>query len=295
MELRHLRYFVAVAESLNFRRAADALNVSQPPLSKQIRDLEYELGADLFIREKRSIFLTSEGKAFLKAAKDILKAAAKAKSLVQGIKQGVAGRLHINFMSSAAAGLLQSIVRDFKTLYPKVDIRLFQSTVTQIITDLNDGNIDIGFVRLPVSLPENLQSVTILREDYYIALPEDHRLTAKETVKPEDLADENLITFPRHTAPGSFDELIAIFHKRNISPRIVQEAAPEQLTIAGLVAAGVGVSIVPACMSNIKIPGLVHRPLLGGENKTGIAVLSPLKPDTVTANFLACLHKDISE
>lgn len=286
MELRHLRYFIAVADALSFRKAAETLHISQPPLSQQIMNLEQELGVSLFLREKNRIKLTPEGALFLDRAKAILADAAAAARETRAAAKGETGTLHIHFISSASAGMLQERVMKFKKAWPKVVITLSQSTGEQIITDVLEERIDIGFVRTPVTCPKEVEQKLILREDHIIALPARHPLTRKKSLSPKDLQHEKLIIYPRTGGAEVFDDVISIFRESGISPTIIQEA-PEQLTTAGLVAAGMGYSIVPACMMNIKVPGIVHRPFTGGKNRTGIALVFRKQRNAVVENFIS--------
>ena len=285
MELRHLRYFVTVADLLSFRKAAETLHISQPPLSQQIQDLERELGTDLFIRDKRTIRLTESGKNFLISAKKILKDAEKAKADVKLASTGKLGTLSIRFISSASAGTLQSLVSKFKRTHPLVELDIEQSNNKAIIDSIQTGKIDIGLVRMPMYLIDNLIETPILIESYYVALPSTHPLLKKQLVSPQDLKNEKLIIYPRHSAAGSFDDVLSIFTTRKITPEIVQETV-EQLTIAGLVATGMGYSIVPECMTKIRVPGVSHVPLKGGKNKTGIAIVARKDANPIVKTFL---------
>jgi DNA-binding transcriptional LysR family regulator len=285
MELRHLRYFTGVAEALNFRKAAEALHISQPPLSSQIQDLEYELGVKLFLRSKQRISLTDAGKAFLPRAKAILQAAEKAKIATKLAADGKLGFLSIRFISSAVTGTLQKIVSSYKKAYPHVELGIEQSNVEAILKDVRDRKIDLGFVRTPVQLENEMIAVDVLQESYYVALPAGHKLSNKSQVSPKDLREEKLIIYPRNTASGSYDDILLLFSEQNIVPEIVQEAV-EQLTIAGLVATGMGYSVVPECMTKIKVPGVIHLPLKGGKNRTGMAIVAKKPLSAIASTFI---------
>lgn len=272
MELRHLRYFVAVADRSSVRKAAEALHISQPPLSMQLKDLERELGAELFVREKRSMRLTEAGKSFLVSARKILEDAQKAKLNAKLAAEGKIGKIAIRFISSAAAGVLQTTVSGFKKNHPLIEFDLQQSYAEKIVKDVADGHIDIGFIRVPFNLPDNILSKLILRESFFVALPKTHHLTKKKEISPIDLKNEKLILDARNTA-NSFHNIISIFTAQGITPKIIQGAI-EDLTIAGLVATGTGYSIVPECMTKIRVPGVSHAPLKGGKNKTSIIIIT---------------------
>ena len=285
MELRHLRYFVCVAEQLNFRRAASMLNISQPPLSMQIRDLEYELGCTLFVRQQRKVTLTDAGRLFLPKARAILQEAANAKRDVLLAKQGIVGRMSIRFMSSAVTGKLQDIVSRYKARFPDVLLDLEQSTVDIIRDDVRRGDIDIGVIRLPAYTPEDIEAVTIMKESYFVALPKGHALAKKKEISVRDMAQMGMVIYPRNTVSGSYDDIMELFASEGVVPNIVQTAV-EQLTIAGLVATGMGYSIVPECMVHIKVPGVVHRPLKGGRNRTGMALIFRRDAGALIRNFV---------
>jgi len=286
MELRHLRYFVAVADALSFRKAAEILHISQPPLSQQIMNLEHELGVELFLREKKRIRLTPQGALFLDRAKAILAKAAEAALEARAAAKGETGTLSIHFVSSASAGILQERMTKFKKAYPHVLITLAQSMATQIFRDLLEERIDIAFARTPVAAPKGIEHVTILREDYIVALPAHHPLARKKSISPRDLQHEKLIMYPRSGGPEVFDDVISIFRDGGISPTVAQEA-PDQFTTAGLVASGMGYSIVPECMMKIKVPGIVHRPFNGGKNRAGIALVFRKQRSAVVENFIS--------
>ncbi|NND64763.1 MAG: LysR family transcriptional regulator [Gammaproteobacteria bacterium] len=294
MELRHLRYFVAVAETMNFHRAAENLHISQPPLSTQIKDLEHELGVDLFVRDKRRIHLTAAGNVFLNHARYILSNASEAKRQAIMAASGMEGTLSVRFVSSAVTGTLQTLVNRFKSKYPQVDVSLSQSISTQIIQALGENEIDIGLVRTPKTLPENLHGVLVLKESYNVALSSNHPLCRKKRIHPQDLRDERLLIFPRNTGADSFDDVMRIFHKYDISPENVHEiqegmTIAGQLTVAGLVASGMGYSIVPECFTKLPVPGVTHRPLVGGKNRTGIMAVAHKQSEPTAKNFMGLL------
>jgi DNA-binding transcriptional LysR family regulator len=153
------------------------------------------------------------------------------------------------------------------------------------LRDVDSGRIDIGFVRTPVRLAEGMDIKYVLKESYYVALPLGHPLSKAKQLMPKDLQSEKLIIYPRNTASGSFDDILLLFRNQNITPEIIQEA-PEQLTIAGLVATGMGYSIVPECMTKIRVPGVVHVKLKGGTNRTGIAIVTRKPAGAIVSSFL---------
>ena len=284
MELRHIRYFATVAELLSYRKAAEKLHISQPPLSVQIQDLEREIGVPLFKREKKRITLTEAGSCFQDHARGLLENVERAVEQTRLAAEGKSGLLRIRFISSAVTGVLQENVTRYKKIYPDVQIDLEQSTVEQILSDLKNGKIDAGFVRGPLGEMGSMESRIVTRESYYIALPRNHILARRKILHISDLSQEPLLIYPRNTASGSFDDIVSLFRKVGAVPKIVQEA-PEQLTLAGLVASGLGYSIVPECMTKIKIPGVVHRPLAEGKGRTGIFLVVRRDATRLAANF----------
>lgn len=289
MELRHLRYFIAVAEEMNVHRAAERLHISQPPLSLTIKQLETELGVALFTREGRGIQITRAGQIYLQYARKILSDAETASEQVRQSHLGLTGRIKIGFASSAITGPLQKSVSAFKAQYPDVIVDMEQMTNATIPQRLIDKDIDIGLVRVPEYIPDTLMVKDMTKECWCVALPEHHELTKNGAVTIKDLADIRLIFYPRWNNPGGYDDVMNLFREKDVEPRIYQEA-PEQMTIAGLVASGVGVGIVPECMATIKIPGVIHRPIKGTKNRTGFAVVTCMDDDLLIQNYLGVLQ-----
>lgn len=288
MELRHLRYFVAVAEALNMRKASETLHVAQPALSVQIRDLERQIHVDLFHRRNNRLSLTDAGRQFLKEAKSILQNADGAVEKARLAGRGQLGELRIHFISSAIAGALQNAITAYRSHFPKVRLLLRQSTSEIILDDLRAGNVDIGFVRTRFREDETLVRAAYYAESYLIALPESHPLAKRKKLDAHALKDEALIQYPRDTAHSAFDHILSLLTIEGVPPKIAIEAE-EQMTIASLVAARLGYAVVPACMAKIPMPGVVHIPLAGAENTTGIAVVHRRDADSIVQGFLSTL------
>lgn len=288
MELRHLRYFIAVAEEMNMHRAAERLHISQPPLSLTIRQLEEELGVELFTREGRGIQITRAGDVYLAHARRILADTEAAAEQARHSHQGVTGKLRIAFVSSTITGVLQSTVSRFKKKYPGVFLDIEQVTNAEIPQRVMEKQVDIGLIRVPEYISGQLQVREICREGWYLALPEEHELAGQAIVSIKDLAGARLIFYPRWNSPGGYDDVMAMFREKGVEPLIYQEAA-EQMTIAGLVASGMGIGVVPECMAKINIPGVVHRPLKGTQRRTGFAVVTKGDDDLLVQNFLKLL------
>ena len=244
MELRHLRYFVAVAEELHFGRAAKRLCITQQPLSRQIKDLERELGVELFYRTKRTVRLTEVGEVFLAETRKTLQQAEYAVYLAKQAKQGKIGRLTIGFTGSALNIVLPAAIRQFKKLYPQIDLTLERLQTIEQVEALNNKQIDLGLLHPPID-DDTLILETIYLEQLVVALPDNHPL-AKDTSVPislKHLANEPFILFPRQFGSVLYDRIINLCQQAGFSPNIVQEAIPQQ-TILGLVAAGIGISLI---------------------------------------------------
>ncbi len=270
MELRHLRYFTAVAEELNFRRAAEQLHIAQPPLSKQICDLEEELGVQLFLRTKRRVELTEAGRVFLAEARRTLEQAEQAKRAAQRADRGEIGRLVLGFVMSATCTVLPDVLRVFRTRHPAVELVIEESSTDQGIADLHNKRIHVALLRQPVS-DEALSIEPVLQEPLILALPEGHPLAGQLQVSVRKLAGEPFIVFPRDLGSGFYDQILSFCHRAGFSPKVAQEAGQMQ-TILSLVAAGMGVALIPASVQVLHSAGVVYKALRERTPKTGIAV-----------------------
>jgi DNA-binding transcriptional LysR family regulator len=272
MELRHLRYFIAVAEELHFGRAAARLHISQQPLSRQIRDLENELKVQLFDRTKRTIRLTEAGKIFLTEAKKTLQQAERAVLLAQRVSRGEIGQLTVGFTGLALNSLLLESVRQFRERYPEVDLTLDELRTIEQVEALNANRLHLGLLHPPID-DDSLILETIYREKLVAALPETHPL-AREVPQPislKELADESFILFPRKIGPQLYDRIISFCQQAGFSPKVVQETIPQQ-TILGLVSIGVGVALMPASVQNLGRFGVVFRELVEPAPELELAV-----------------------
>ena len=269
MELRHLRYFVTVAEELHFGRAAEKLHISQPPLSMQIRALESELGVTLLNRTQRHVSLTQAGTALLEEARHILARVDQAVLTTKRAGRGEIGELAIGFISVADYNVLPVVLREFRRRFPLVSLTLRESTTDAQIRDLAAGRIDVGFVLPPIKEPA-LQSLSILREPLIAALPEKHPLARKPgKLKLEKLKDAPFILFPRSNAPGLYDDVVSCCKAAGFSPRVDQEAIQMQ-TIVSLVSAEMGVALIPASLTNLQRTGVIYKLLQGGSPLTEV-------------------------
>jgi DNA-binding transcriptional LysR family regulator len=259
VELRQLRYFVAVAEERHFGRAAKKLRLSQPPLSTQIKGLEEELGVKLFQRSTRQVALTDAGRTFLERAEGILEAVEEAKEAAKGADEGARGRLEIGFISSATLGLLPPAIRLFRERFGGVEIELRELTSAQQIDALYAGEIRVGLVRLPLRAP-GLRFEPLQEESFLVALPSGHPLEALESVPLEAMVDQPLIFFTRQLMPSLHAQIVELFQRVGAFPNVVQHAVHLQ-TIVGLVASDVGLAILPEPAERFSREGVVYRPL----------------------------------
>ncbi len=271
MELRHLRYFVTLAEELHFGKAAEKLHIAQPPLSQQIRQLEQELGFELFHRTKRNVQLTEAGQVFLGEVQQILKQLQQAIQIGRQTNRGEIGQLVVGFVSTTAYNILPIIcfvsttaynilpiiLKNFRSHVPGVSLELHELTTYQQLGWLREGRMDVGFIRPPVE--DNTFSWEIIfQESLIVALPETHWLANQSDVSLTSLAHEPFILFPRKLAPGLYDLIISLCQQAGFSPCVVQEAIQMQ-TIVSLVAGEMGVAIAPASLQNLQRTGVVYK------------------------------------
>lgn len=274
LELRQLRYFIAVAEELHFGKAALRLHMTQPPLSQTIQALEELLGAPLFARSRRAVELTPAGAALLPEARRILAASAALPALVRRAAGGEAGRLSLAFVSSADYSVLPPFLRRYRTAFPLVSIALQEATSDVQIDDLLHARIDAGLLipPLPDKARLELDYLKVLTEPLIVALPAGAIAPATGPVALADLPPLPLIIFPRPIAPSLHDAILACFRAAGVTPEIGQEAIQMQ-TIVSLVSAGMGMALVPQSVSNLMRPGVEYRALRDAtpQVETGLA------------------------
>ena len=260
MELRQLRYFVAVAEELHFRRAAERLHISQPPLSQQIRALEDELGFALLVRTRRRVELTPAGAAFLRDARTLLAELEGAVATARRIDAGQTGRLRISFVGSALFSIVPGTVERFRRARPGVALELRERATVDQLRAVRAGVADVGLVRPPIDDDGELRVQTVLRERTVAALPAGQRI------------DQQVVEARRLVA--------------GVAPRVIQYA-PEMLTIMGLVAAGTGVSLVPASVRRLALDGVAYRPVSGAPRSELVAVTRAGDDSALVRAFVA--------
>lgn len=259
VELRQLEYFMAVAEELHFGRAAARLHISQPPLTVHIKRLEEELGVSLFYRTSRRVSLTSEGGRFRDLIRPILQDLDEAVEDIREIKAGRRGRVRVGFVSSASYELVPAGVSDVRLQHPGIQLDLHPMATGEQVEALLENRLDIGIMR-DAPLQAGLKFTTLLTEQMVAVLPASDALATRPEIAPEDLIEMPLVLFPYQSMPGYVTNIMEIFHPLGHSPRIVQRAINQE-NVMGLVAAGVGASILPASFSSFSIPGVVTKPI----------------------------------
>ncbi|MGG1659775.1 LysR substrate-binding domain-containing protein [Brevibacillus sp. NRS-1366] len=257
MDLRIMRYFIAVAEELSFSRAADRLQMAQPPLSQEIRKLEDELGVTLFHRTKRQVKLSNAGKVFLEGARRTLSQAEATIQSARLANEGKIGEFAIGFVDSTE--IVMTIIKKFRERFPNVQLILHEMTTAQQLQALDKQEIQVGFTR-SVSSSVLFSSETCMEESLRVVLPEDHPLAAMPNIPLQLLADESFIMFPRYLGTNLYDLIVSYFWGNGVSMKIVQEAV-QMHTIVNLVAAGMGISVVPSSMEGMKRSGVVFKKL----------------------------------
>ncbi|AUW45456.1 LysR family transcriptional regulator [Rhizobium leguminosarum] len=291
MELRHLRYFLAVAEEGNFTRAAGKLGIGQPPLSQQIRDLEREVGAALFHRVPHGAELTAAGAAFLGEAKASLAAAEKAKLAAQSANRGETGRLSLGFTASSAFNpVVSTTIRRFRARWPEVQLSLTEMNTLALMQKLERGELDATFMRPSLDDPAGIRLRRLPDEPMVIALPASHPLAQRSKLPLAALADEPFILFPRLVGLSLYDDVVLTCRKAGFELTVAQEA-PQISSVVNLVAADLGVSIVPASISQIKLEGVAYRPIEGppAVARLALAILKTHR-SPVTENLISLLN-----
>jgi DNA-binding transcriptional LysR family regulator len=295
MELRHLRYFVAVAEELHFGRAAERLHIAQPPLSQQIRQLEAEVGVALFERTSRRVRLTEAGQVFLEEVRPLLDGVGRAAERARRAGRGEVGWLSVGFVASAGYGVLPDILRRFHERYPEVELSLIELHGGEQGAALRDGRIHVGFTRVPAA-EEGIVQEVVVEEPLLAALPSAHRLATRLAVRLDDLAGEPFIQFPAQSSSGYAEYVLGVCRGAGFTPNVVQKTG-ELATAVSLVVAGIGVSLVPAPVQNLRREGVVYRPVTtDGHNSPTIGLTMMYRdadPSPVLPRFLAVTRETV--
>ena len=272
MELRHLRYFLATAEELNFTRAAKRLNMAQPPLTQQIKALEREIGVTLFDRSAYRIELTPAGRAFMAEVARILGDVRAAVLVAKRAARGTAGPVRVGFTESATFNpCVMAAFRSFRSAHPEVEISLEEHPSVELSNALREGRIDAAFVRPPLKRNEGLVVHPLEEEDMVLAVPSSHRLAAMKEVDLRDLEAESFILYPRAVRPGLADAVVAACERAGFAPHIAQYA-PQLSSTINLVAASLGISIVPQSMQGMQPHAVSFIPIRGRPLQAALAL-----------------------
>lgn len=256
---RKLWYFLVLADELNFSRAAERLHISQPPLSKQIKQLEDELGVKLFRRVGRGVQLTEAGRLLSEEAPRILSQIERTQSLVKKADRGEVGQIMIGFTPSAINDVLPPILLSFRREYPEVELFLHEVKADQIVEGLVNKWLDVGFLYLPFD-DKRFNCQTISREKLLVALPEHHHLAAEPAIYMESLSREYFILPAKHRyMPGMYGQVMSLCHQAGFTPHAVQKEVWQMQTIVGLVGSGLGIAIVPSSIQKVHKEGIVYR------------------------------------
>jgi DNA-binding transcriptional LysR family regulator len=277
IELRHLRYFVAVAEELHFGRAALRLNLAQPPLSQQIRKLEELLGYPLFIRTSRSVSLTNAGEALLQRARRMLRNVQRDIEEIRSIGHGDVGSLHVGFVGSAMLTMLPQVLRSYGEAHPRVKLHLHESFTAMVTEGLENGSLDAGILRDGDPL-EGFEVQTIFSEPFVAVVPATHSCAKQKSISVASLRGDPFVYYPRTAGARAYEKPLTLCEEHGFRPQIVQEAS-HWLSILSLVGAGLGVTLAPACVRRIATEDVVCLPLRGAKAVSNIE-LSWLAGDT---------------
>lgn len=258
MDLRHLKYFIAVAEELNIGRAALRLHISQPPLTRQIQQLEEELGVQLLIRTPRGVELTQAGEMFLEEARNIRSLVEQAVERTKRAGQGKLGRLDIGIFGTGILSAIPQLLQFFRDSHPDVRVVLHTMSKDEQIEALRQKRITVGFNRILAPQPD-LVSELIMRERLYLAVNETHPLAGEEAVAFAELGRHPLVLFPTGARPNFVDRVLGLCRQRGFTPEISQIVG-DAVTGVALVAGGFGITIVPESATTLQVPGVVYRP-----------------------------------
>jgi len=287
MELRQVRSFLSIAETLHFSRTAELIHLSQPALSLQIRALEAEVGVRLLERNRRRTALTAAGRAFRDAAIQGISQLDRATRNARLAAAGKLGLLRIGFISTAGSELVPAIIRRFRELNPEVEFSLRNILTAEQIQMLEGGALDVGFLRLPIGGHTRLDVTTIHREPFVLVVPSSHELAKKKKVRLKEVAGQDFVMYDRAHAPGFHDLLFSMLRQAGIVPNVRQSAA-EMPTLISLVAAGMGISILPRSAVTHSVAAVVGCEIADAIPRSEIALaLGKGNSSAVVDNFRA--------
>lgn len=289
MELRQLRQFITVAETQSLRRAAERLHMAQPPLSVAMRKLEEDVGVALFERSTRGVRLTAAGESALASARKCLAAAAEMSAAARSVADGEVGELRIGFTGSTTFGLLPRMIQAFHKRYPQVRLDLHELTNQQSLTQVQAGQMDLAFVRVPTTHLPGLQFEDMEGDRFCVALPPGHALAAKATLTLRDLAEQDFIGYTPSPVGGLHAASSRLLQQAGVAVQLVQQTV-QVSTVLGLVASGLGLALVPSTNTRYYTTKVVYRPLRGLPRDSGIGIALVFRPDSgnpATAHFAA--------
>lgn len=287
MELRHLRYFVAVAAELHFGRAAERLFISQPALSQQIRSLESELGLTLLERDRRGVRLTPEGEAFLAEAKAVVQQADRAIEVARALAEGATGRLRMGYVRTMPGGLPERIVAEYRRQFPRIDLTTDSGSTVDNVERLRTGELDVAFT--PFEDADELGCVEIATEPLVVALPSAHPLSRRRRLRPEYLMGVPLVYFPRRNSPGVYDRGLSLVYGAATGPQVPDivrtEPSEERMVVA--VSEGVGITLLPQeRAATMRYPGVVWRRFTDPEPTVPLSVAFGQPPAPAARRFV---------
>jgi DNA-binding transcriptional LysR family regulator len=282
MELRQLRQFAMLAETLNFREAAQRLNMAQPPLSVSIRKLEEEIGTLLFDRSKSGVRITDAGRSVLNDARKALFHAAEVKRTARATALGLSGRLRIGFVGSAKYSLLPRLLPLFRRHYPEVALELYEKSNGEITQALENRSLEVGIIRVPFAWRSHVQTDIVDCDHFVLALPADHRLAEQETISLSDISKEPFVHYSAGAAPGLHVLTMLLFQEAGYSPRVTQEAVQVE-TVICLVESGLGIALVPSVAAHHKSQRVVFRELSPRPAAAAIGLAIAYEPDYETS------------
>lgn len=295
MELRRVRYFVAVAEELHFRRAAQRLHLAQPALSQQVRKLELELGVELLHRNKRSVALTPAGSAFLVEARRLMRQADEATRVAQGARDGVLGNLRVGHQADSLPSTLLRIFALFAANHPGVHLTPETVQMRRAIEDVRAGRLDVAVVGLPAPV-EELEVTPIAVEGAVAAIANRHPLSGRESVSLDRLEGERLILLPRATNPAFFDAVAGAFRASGIAPALVETPEPDVMQALVSVAAGGGIALLPSSVADrYSVHGVSLRPLDQPSPTTEIALITRGDATDMTVTAFLRAARDVQQ
>ncbi|MGB3290755.1 MAG: LysR family transcriptional regulator [Burkholderiaceae bacterium] len=295
IEIRKLRQFIAVAEELSFRGAADRLHMAQPPLSTAIKQLEDSVGARLFERSKTFVRLTPAGQVFLREAYRLLKQLENASRLARNAENGIFGVIRVSFVPSAGYSYIPGLARSFGERYPAVEMQLHEGVTAEVIRAVHRGEADVGFVRHIPPSENHLETIVCRNESFLVVLPASHPLAAADEITLSSLANDDFISLHSMQSPNFRSSFISACESAGFSPRVRHDAFTIA-TMIGLVSAGLGVALVPKSANLFMHPDVRFCKLT--DTSTSIPLLAIWKgiaEDAIVGNFLQEVRNDLAQ